>query len=73
MFGYSIRNDNLKRESVTDMVESAVLILDNYYAKKNSEEFIIEKLHNILRAKLIAVIPVVDSEIGIRISEPIEF
>lgn len=73
MFGYSIRNDNLKRESVTDMVESAVLSLDNYYAKKNSEEFIIEKLHNILRAKLIAVIPVVDSEIGIRISEPIEF
>ena len=73
MFGYSIRNDNLKRESVTDMVESAVLSLDNYYAKKNSEEFIIEKLHNILRAKLIAVVPVVDSEIVIRISEPIEF
>lgn len=32
-----------------------------------------EKLHEILRAKILTEIPVIDSEIGIQIKYPIEF
>jgi len=42
---YWHKHDNIKRENVTNMFASAVLSLDNYYAKKQTEEFIIDKLH----------------------------
>ncbi len=73
---YCIREVNLKRDEVTNMYKSAFLAQDNYLVKKHLESedsFLEEKLHEILRAKILTEIPVIDSEIGIRIKQPIEF
>lgn len=69
---YAKKPENIRRQEVTEMVCSAVYALDNHLIRTNKLDTspIYDKLHQILKAKLAEYLPSVDSDVGIRLSEP---